>query len=67
MALHVEILHIDTELDAATWSLLKARMDKEWSVVDASSFVIMKRNGITEALTSDHHFVQAGFVRLPSV
>ncbi len=43
---------------------LKAHPDKDWSLVDCASFVVMKQRGIQEALTSDHHFEQAGFVRL---
>lgn len=60
----VEIIHIDTSLDAIAWTFLKARADKEWSLVDASSFVVMSMYGMTEALTTDHHFTQAGFVGL---
>ncbi|MGI9060786.1 MAG: type II toxin-antitoxin system VapC family toxin [Ktedonobacteraceae bacterium] len=56
---------MNTELDAEAWMLLKNRIDKEWSLVDASSFVVMTRYGMTEALTTDHHFTQAGFVQLP--
>jgi predicted nucleic acid-binding protein len=63
---HIQIIHIDATLDAGAWALLKARIDKEWSLVDASSFVIMTMHGMTEALTTDHHFTQAGFVRLPA-
>lgn len=62
---HVEIIHMNTELDSEAWMLLKNRIDKEWSLVDASSFVVMARYGMTEALTTDHHFTQAGFVQLP--
>ena len=62
----VEIIHINTELDAEAWMLLKNRTDKEWSLVDASSFVVMTHYGITEALTTDRHFAQAGFVQLPA-
>ena len=40
---------------------------KEWSLVDASSFVVMTRYGMTEALTTDYHFTQAGFARLPAL
>jgi len=38
--------------------------DKEWSLTDCSSFVIMRERGGTEALTGDKHFQQAGFVAL---
>lgn len=64
-ASQVEIIHINTELDAEAWMLLKKRADKEWSLVDVSSFVVMARYGMTEALTTDHHFTQAGFVQIP--
>ena len=40
------------------------RPDKEWSLTDCISFVVMREHGLTEALTADHHFEQAGFVRL---
>lgn len=38
--------------------------DKEWTLTDCVSFVIMRECGITEALTEDRHFVQAGFTVL---
>lgn len=61
----VKMVYIEQSLDDEAWKLLEARLDKEWSLVDASSFVVMKHYGITEALTTDHHFTQAGFVRCP--
>jgi predicted nucleic acid-binding protein len=61
---HVLITHIDPNLDADAWALLKTRQDKDWSLVDCASFVIMRQQGLLEALTTDHHFTQAGFVRL---
>ena len=42
----------------------ESRPDKEWSLVDCASFVVMQQRGLTEVLTTDHHFEQAGFVRL---
>lgn len=60
----VEIVHVDEALDAAAWQLLENRLDKAWSLVDAVSFIVMKNRGITEALTTDHHFEQSGFTRL---
>jgi len=38
--------------------------DKEWSQTDSASFLLMRETGITEALTHDHHFAQAGFKAL---
>jgi len=64
LASWVEVVYIDPTLDAEAWALFKARQDKEWSLVDCASFAIMQRRGITESLTTDHHFEQAGFVRL---
>ena len=41
--------------------LFAARPDKEWSLVDCVSFVVMKHRRLKEALTTDRHFLQAGF------
>lgn len=60
----VEIVHIDETLDEKAWQLLASRLDKKWSLVDAVSFIVMQERALTEALTADHHFEQAGFVRL---
>lgn len=44
--------------------LFANRPDKEWSLTDCISFVVMEREGLTDALTGDRHFEQAGFVAL---
>jgi len=44
--------------------LYQDRPDKEWSLTDCISFLVMKDLGIQEALTADHHFAQAGFTAL---
>lgn len=61
----LQLIHIDEATHADAWALLERMTDKEWSLTDAASFVVMKRLGISEAFTSDHHFNQAGFVRVP--
>jgi len=61
---YVEVVHVDSTLDGQAWQLLKSHQDKKWSLVDCASFVLMRQRGIVEALTTDHHFEQAGFVRL---
>lgn len=37
------------------------RPDKDWTLTDCISFVVMEQQAITQALTGDHHFEQAGF------
>ncbi len=61
---YVEIIHVDPTLDGQAWDFLQSHPDKDWSLVDCASFVVMQQRGIRDALTSDHHFEQAGFARL---
>ncbi len=60
----VEVVHVDPDLDEAAHALFQNRPDKLWSLVDCASFVVMQQRGITLAFTNDHHFEQAGLVRL---
>jgi len=46
------------------WSMYEKISDKEWSMVDCYSFIVMKKYDIKQALTTDKHFEQAGFERL---
>ena len=52
------------ELFDAGLRLHAERQDKEWSLTDCISFLVMQEQGITRALTHDHHFEQAGFEAL---
>src|SRR4051794_14844525 len=54
----VEVLWVDETLHRAAMTLLQARLDKTYSLCDAVSFILMQHSGITEALTTDHHFEQ---------
>ena len=45
-------------------ALYAALPDKECSLTDCISFVIMRDNGLTDALTADYDFEQAGFKAL---
>lgn len=42
-------------------SLYEARLDKEYSPTDCIAMLVMRREGLTEVLTNDHHFTQEGF------
>ena len=39
----------------------KKRMDKGGGLTDCTSFIVMQRYDVTDALTTDGHFQQAGF------
>ncbi len=60
----VEVVWVDETLHRAAVSFLQSRQDKTHSLCDAVSFLLMQQYGMTEALTTDHHFEQEGFVRL---
>lgn len=57
----VEIVPVSSALLDAGLALYADRLDKEWSLTDCISFVVMRQMRIHEALTHDHHFRQAGF------
>lgn len=58
------IVPTDASLIERGFALYRSCMDKAWSLTDCISFVIMQSLGLTHALTTDHHFEQAGFVKL---
>lgn len=57
----VTIVHFSEELYVRAFKLYRERMDKEWGLVDCVSFIVMSERRITDALTTDKHFEQAGF------
>jgi uncharacterized protein len=56
-----EIVPASTDLFQRGVEFFARRPDKEWSLTDCISFVVMRDQGITDALSNDHHFEQAGF------
>ena len=60
----VTIISVSVELYNRGIDLYRHRPDKEWGATDCVSFVVMNDLGITEALTHDRHFEQAGFTAL---
>jgi predicted nucleic acid-binding protein len=57
----VEVVPVDQAQFDAGLALFADRPDKGWSLVDCISFELMRLRGITEALSADRHFEQAGF------
>lgn len=57
----VQIIKADRATLDAGLRLYSQRPDKDWSLTDCISFAVMKELKITDALTADHHFEQAGF------
>ena len=57
----VEIIPLSEELFERAFRFYQSRQDKEWGITDCISFVVMQERGLTEALTTDEHFLQAGF------
>jgi predicted nucleic acid-binding protein len=62
----VTVVDVDQVLFGRAIDLYRRRQDKDWSLTDCTSFILMADRGITEALTADHHFEQAGFVAVLS-
>ena len=60
----IEIIWIDENLHRQAVALMRERTDKNYSLCDAASFIVMRTRGISTALTTDKHFRQEGFIRL---
>ena len=56
----IEVVPFQPELIDSAVQLYRTRPDKDWSLTDCLSFVVMERRHLTEALTTDGHFEQAG-------
>jgi predicted nucleic acid-binding protein len=61
VALNSIVIPGSRDLFLRALSLYERRPDKEYSLVDCMSMVVMEERGIRHALTDDHHFSQAGF------
>lgn len=61
----VQFIHIDEELFFQGWAYFQQHKDKEYSLTDCISFVVMRNFGIEKVFTFDKHFEQAGFLKEP--
>jgi len=57
----VTCVAVDASLFARGLELYRTRSDKAWSLTDCISFVVMQEHDLSDALTADVHFEQAGF------
>lgn len=60
----VSIAVVDAVVDERAWEWLATHDERSYSYVDATSFEIMRRERITEALAFDGDFSAAGFVEV---
>ena len=57
----IEVMWVDPSLHQEALASLRSQLDKSYSLCDAVSFIVMKGQKISDALSTDHHFKQAGF------
>jgi predicted nucleic acid-binding protein len=61
----LQLIHVDEGLFYEGWTYLQRHHDKDYSLTDCISFVVMQRLSISTAFAFDRHFVQAGFTKEP--
>jgi predicted nucleic acid-binding protein len=61
---NTEVIPASSQLLSEGIDLFRNRPDKDWPLTDCLSFVVMTQRGITDGLTGDEHFRQAGFQAL---
>ena len=60
----VDVVHVPPDTEDEAWHWLRRHDEREYSFVDATSFAVMRRRGLTEALAFDGDFSAAGFVEV---
>lgn len=60
-----QFIQVDDTLFLAGWAYFQRHADKDYSLTDCISFIVMRNLGVTTAFTFDHHFEQAGFLLEP--
>jgi predicted nucleic acid-binding protein len=56
----VRLIPVTEPLRQAALDLYERRSDKDWGLVDCASILAMQESGMTDAITNDRHFAQAG-------
>lgn len=60
----IDMVVINDHVLETSYNLYRDRPDKEWSLTDCASFIVMAERKISIAFTADKHFEQAGFIKL---
>lgn len=60
----IEVVHIDAGMVEEAWSWLRGRDERVYSFVDATSFAVMRRRRLSDALCFDGDFTAAGFTEV---
>ena len=58
---NIKVMPVDAALFDRAVALYSARPDKEWGLTDCISFAVMEERNLSQVLTTDRHFLQAGF------
>lgn len=61
----IRLVHVGEDLFQAGWDYFQKSKDREYSLTDCISFLMMEEFGIDTAFAFDKHFVQAGFKKVP--
>ena len=64
-ATRVRVDTVTSDTREAAWNLFAGRLDKDWDLIDCTSFTFMEALGIHDAFGFDRHFVQRGFRLVP--
>lgn len=58
---NIKVVTVNTQLLMESLALYQSRSDKTWGLTDCISFTVMQQQNLVDAVTSDRHFIQAGF------
>jgi predicted nucleic acid-binding protein len=62
---YIHLVHVDEPLFLSAWQYMRRHRDKEYSLTDCVSFLVMQEWGLSVAFAFDRHFLQAGFRTVP--
>jgi predicted nucleic acid-binding protein len=60
----VDVVHVPPDAEEEAWRWLDRHDERPYSFVDATSFTVMRRRGLLQALAFDGDFTAAGFVEV---